>query len=59
MAQAETYNETKIFEYPNMTIRVHIPFLTDEMRKQRSKQLMKATESLLKSYKKNENKMLN
>ena len=48
--QAETHKETKIFTYPNMTIRVHIPDLSDVERNRSMKQLKKATESLLKSY---------
>lgn len=48
--QAEAYKETKIFNYPNMTIRVYIPDLSDVERKRRMKQLEKATEALLKSY---------
>lgn len=48
-AQAETYKEIKTFEYPNMTIRVHIPELSDVERNRRMKQLEKATEALLKS----------
>lgn len=48
-AQAETYKEIKTFEYPNMTIRVHIPDLSDVERNRRMKQLEKATEALLKS----------
>lgn len=48
--QAEAYKETKIFNYPNMTIRVYIPDLSDVERKRRMKQLEKATEALLKSH---------
>lgn len=47
--QADTYKEIKTFEYPNMTIRVHVPDLSDVERKRRMKQLEKATEALLKS----------
>ncbi len=46
--QKDTYKEVKEFEYPNMIIRVHIPDLTDEERKQRMKTLHKAAEELLK-----------
>ena len=49
-AQGSTYKEIKTFEYPNMTIRVHIPVLTDEERKQRTNQLKKASVALMKSY---------
>ena len=48
-AHADTYNEIKTFEYPNMTIRVHIPVLSDVEKNRRMKQLSKATEALLKS----------
>ena len=48
-AQADTYKEIKTFEYPNMTIRVHVPDLSDVERNRRFKQLEKATEALLKS----------
>ena len=58
-AQAETYKEIKTFEYPNMTIRVHIPDLSDVERSRRMKQLVKATESLLKSHMKNGKTILN
>ena len=47
-AQADTYKEVKAFEYPNMTIRVHIPDLSDVERNRRMKQLPKATEALFK-----------
>lgn len=49
-AQADTYKEIKTFNYPNMTIRVHIPELSDVERNRRMKQIKKAAESLLKSY---------
>ena len=48
-AQADTYKEIKTFNYPNMTIRVHIPELSDVERNRRMKQVKKAAESLLKS----------
>ena len=57
--QAQTiYKEVRTFEYTNMVVRVHIPDLTDEEKKRNIKQLMKATESLLKSYDRKKNKML-
>ena len=49
-AQADTYKEIRTFNYPNMTIRVHIPDLSDVERNRRMKQIKKAAESLLKSY---------
>lgn len=48
-AQADTYKEITTYEYPNMTIRVHVPDLSDVERNRRFKQLEKATEALLKS----------
>lgn len=58
--QAQTiYKEVRTFEYTNMVVRVHIPDLSDVERTRNMKQLMKATESLLKTYKKKENKMMN
>lgn len=51
MAQAEEFNEIKTIEHPNMIIRVHIPFLTDEERRRRMKQCRRTAESLLKSRK--------
>ena len=57
-AQAIIYKEVKTFEYTDMIVRVHIPDLTVEQKKRNMKQLMKATESLLKSYDRKQNKML-
>ena len=50
--QVDTYKETKVFTYPNMVIRVHIPDLTDEERNRRRKNLAKAAEALMKEWKK-------
>lgn len=49
---ADTYKEIRTFEYPGIMVRVHIPDLSDAERSRRTKQLYKATESLLKSYQK-------
>ena len=57
-AQAIIYKEVRTFEYTDMIVRVHIPDLTVEQEKRNMKQLMKATESLLKSYDRKQNKML-
>ena len=57
-AQAYAYKEIKTFEYTNMIVRVHIPDLSDEEKKRNTKQLVRATEALLKTYKRKENKML-
>ena len=50
--QADTYKEVKTFEYPNMTVRVHIPDLTPEKRTQRMKSIHTAAAELLKSKQK-------
>ena len=50
---AQAYKEVKTFEYPNMVVRVHIPDITEAERNRNMKQLMKATESLLKTRKLN------
>lgn len=47
--QADTYKEVKTFTYPNMTVRVHIPDLTEEERKRRMKAVYNAAAELLKS----------
>jgi ribosome recycling factor len=44
---ADTYKEAKVFQYPGMVTRVHIPDLTDEERNRRIKQIHRAAESLL------------
>lgn len=43
----DTYKETKVFEFPNMTVRVHIPDITAEERAKRMKTVKKAAENLL------------
>lgn len=43
----DTYKEVKVFEYPDMIIRVHIPDLTEDERKRRMKQIEKAAAELL------------
>lgn len=45
----DTYKEIKTFTYPNMTVRVHIPDLTEEERKRRMKAVYNAAAELLKS----------
>lgn len=46
--QVDTYKEVKVFTYPNMVVRVHIPDLTEEERQRRRKELAKAAEALMK-----------
>ena len=43
----DIYKETKIIEYPNMIIRVHIPDLTKEERDRRMKIIHDASARLL------------
>lgn len=48
--QADTYKEVRTFEYPGITVRVHIPDLTEAERNRRMKTVAKAAESLLLAY---------
>lgn len=48
MACNDTYKETKVFEFPGMIARVHIPDLTPEERNRRMKTIHNAAENLLK-----------
>lgn len=45
---ADSYKETKIFEFPGMIARVHIPDLTSEEKARRMKSIHKAAAELLK-----------
>ena len=45
----DTYKEVREFQYANMTVRVHIPNLTEEERNRRMKAVYKAAAELLKS----------
>ena len=47
MASRDTYKEVKVFHYPNMTVRVHIPDLTEEERTRRKKIVERAAADLL------------
>lgn len=47
--QADTYKEVRTFTYPNMTVRVHIPDLTEEQKSRRMKAVYNAAAELLKS----------
>lgn len=46
--QVDSYKEVKVFTYPNMVVRVHIPDLTKEERERRMKNIEKAAAALLK-----------
>ena len=48
----DTYKEVREFEYPGITVRVHIPDLTSEERAERMKQIHKEAANLLKGVKK-------
>lgn len=43
----DVYSEVRVFEYPNMIVRVHIPDISDEENERRMKQVRKAAEALL------------
>lgn len=44
-----TYKETKVFNFPGMVARVHIPDLTAEERERRMKAIKRAAAELLKN----------
>ena len=46
---SDTYKETKEFQFPNMTVRVHIPNLTADEKNRRMKAVYQAASELLKS----------
>lgn len=41
------YDEPQIFEFPNMTVRVYRPILTDEERERRMKEIKKAAAAVI------------
>lgn len=47
MKNQDTYRETKVFTFPNMTARVHIPDITPDERERRMKNIHKAAANLL------------
>ncbi len=47
----DTYKEVRTFEYPGITVRVHIPDLAPEERDRRLKLIHKETANLLKGGK--------
>lgn len=49
MKPQDTYKEVKVFSFPNMTARVHIPELTDDEKARRMRAIYKAAEKLLKN----------
>lgn len=48
----DVYKEVRVFEYPNMIVRVHIPDISDEENSRRMKAVRKAAEALLKEVQK-------
>lgn len=46
----DTYKEVKTLSFENMTVRVHIPDITEEERTRRMKAVHKAAGELLKSH---------
>lgn len=44
----QRYKEVRVFQYPGMTVRVHIPDLTPEERTRRMQAIHKQAERLLK-----------
>ena len=47
----DTYKEVRVFEYPGITVRVHIPELTSEERAERMKIIHREAANLLKGGK--------
>lgn len=47
-ASQDVYKEVRVFEYPNMIVRVHIPDISDEENERRMKKIRKSAEALLK-----------
>ena len=45
--KGDTYKEVRVFHYPNMTVRVHIPDLTPEERERRIEQIARSAAALL------------
>ena len=43
----DSYKEVKVFDYPNMVIRVHIPDISDAENERRMKAVRRAAEALL------------
>ena len=48
MKNQDTYRETKVFTFPNMVARVHIPDITEAERERRMTAIHKAAANLLK-----------
>ena len=53
MKVSDTYKEVRVFQYPNMTVRVHIPELSPEERSRRMNAIHSQAANLLKEVMKN------
>ena len=58
MQNRDKYKEVRVFKYPNATVWVHIPELTDEEREKRLNALKRSTEALLREVLRNENRKI-
>lgn len=56
MQNRDKYKKVIVFKYPNATVRVHIPELTDEEREKNAKALKRSAEALLREVLRNEKK---
>ena len=56
MKNRDKYKEVRVFKYPDATVRVHIPELTDEEREKRLNALKRSAETLLREVLRNEDK---
>lgn len=48
MGCQDTYSQTKTFKYPNCTVNVHFPALTDDENERRMKLLQDAASDIIK-----------
>ena len=51
--------QSKVFKYPNATVRVHIPDLAPEVKEKRYKEIKYASELVIREVLKNEYRTLN
>lgn len=56
MQNRDKYKEVRVFKYPNATVRVHIPELTDEEREKRVNAIKRSAAELLREVLRNDNK---
>lgn len=53
----DTYKEVRVFKYPNMIVRVHIPDISDEENERRMAIVKKSAAALLREVIKKEKKV--